>query len=123
MDHFLTQPLQGYRIGQRFAAALKGKRYRGVADAEALTVDGAHGNSPVLGIHSSQLRYVRGDLAFGICLTFPIEILDMLRKARPVGNYKLVPERSRNQDDIGIYDPVTIVESDNDLHRKAHRAF
>jgi len=104
MDHFLTQPLQGYRIGQRFAAALKSKRYRSVADTESLTVDGAHRNTPVLGIHSSQLRYVRGDLPLGICFTFPIEILDMLRKACPVGNYKLVPERSRDQDDIGTYD-------------------
>jgi len=106
MDHFLTQPLQSYRVGQRFAAALKSKRYRGVADAESLTVDGAHGNAPVLGIHSSQLRYVRGDFSLGIRLTFPVEVLDMLRKARPVRNYKLVPERSRDQDDVRIYDPA-----------------
>jgi hypothetical protein len=53
-----------------------------------------------------QARYVMlGDTYLSLCIgfTLPVEFLDVLRKAREIRNDKLMPERSRNEDDICRY--------------------
>jgi len=46
-----------------------------------------------------------GDPYLSLCIgfTLPVEFLDVLRKARKVRNDELMPERSRNEDDIRRY--------------------
>lgn len=99
----LAKSLEGYGIGQWFAAALQSEGYGGVADTETLTVYRADRDTPVFRIHSRQLWNVRGDFALGVGLALPVEVLDVLGEARKVRNYELVAKGSRDQDYVRCY--------------------
>lgn len=107
VNDVLAEPLEGDRVCERFAAALKSERHGRLADAESLAVYRANRYAPVLGVHSSQLGNVRGDLALGVRFAFPVKVFYVLRETGPVRDYELMSEGSRYQHQIRSYYPRT----------------
>ena len=102
VDLVWAKILHGNRVVDRLAASLDRERVARIAKLQALTLDCADADAPVLGWAIRQLGNVGSILAALISLAFLVHRLDLLSEFRELWNQQVVVDGLENELEVWI---------------------